>query len=192
MATDGPWMVVGLGNPGAEYDGTRHNIGFAVVDLLADRARDAFRRHKRAQALVAESRVAGQRAVLVKPTTYMNNSGAAVAGLAKFYRTPPDRVIAVHDDLDLPLGGLRLKRGGGDGGHNGLKSITASLGTPDYLRVRVGIGRPPGRMDPAAFVLRRFSSAERPEAEISTAEAADAVEALATESLPIAQNRFNR
>ncbi len=185
-------MVVGLGNPGNEYDRTRHNIGFEVVDALASAAHESFRRHKRAVALVAEGRLVGVRTILVKPMTFMNNSGSAVAGLASFYRVPPSRVIAVHDDLDLPLGGLRIKTGGGDGGHNGLKSMRSSLGTGDFVRVRVGIGRPPGRMDPAVFVLRRFSGAERTEADLAVAEAADAVEAVMTDGVPAAQNRFNR
>lgn len=159
---------------------------------MAAEAHESFRRHKRAVALVAEGRVAGERTILAKPMTFMNNSGAAVAGLAGFYRVKPERVIAVHDDLDLPLGGLRVKIGGGDGGHNGLKSIRSSIGTGDFTRVRVGIGRPPGRMDPAAFVLRRFSGAERGEAEVVVAEAADAVASVMTDGVPTAQNRFNR
>jgi PTH1 family peptidyl-tRNA hydrolase len=134
----------------------------------------------------------GLRALLVKPLTYMNVSGDAVAPLAAFFKIPPARVIAVHDDLDLPLGGLRVKAGGGDGGHNGLKSLRSKLGTGDFARVRIGIGRPPGRMDPAAFVLRRFSGAERDEIAVVVAEAADAVEALTSAGLAEAQNRFNR
>jgi len=184
--------VVGLGNPGREYDGTRHNIGFEVVDALAAQAREGFRRHKRAVAMVAEGRLDGQRTILAKPMTFMNNSGSAVAGLAGFYRIRPEHLIAVHDDLDLPLGGLRVKTGGGDGGHNGLKSIRSSMGTGDFTRVRVGIGRPPGRMDPAAYVLRRFAGAERTEADLAVGEAADAVLAVMADGVPTAQNRFNR
>lgn len=184
--------MVGLGNPGSEYVGTRHNVGFDVVDVLAQRSGSGFRRHRRAAAGVAEVRLADAVAVLAKPTTFMNNSGAAVAGLCAYYRVPTDQVIAVHDDLDLPLGGLRLKRGGGDGGHNGLKSIRASLNTGDFLRVRVGIGRPPGRMDPAAYVLRRFASADRAEVDLMVAEAADASVDLINHGLAAAQNTYNR
>lgn len=184
--------MVGLGNPGSEYVGTRHNIGFEVVDDLAARSGSGFRRHRRAAALVAEVRLADASAVLAKPTTFMNNSGAAVAGLCAYYRVPTDHVIAVHDDLDLPLGGLRLKSGGGDGGHNGLKSIRASLSSGDFLRVRVGIGRPPGRMDPAAYVLRRFAAGEQPEVKLMVAEAADAAVDLISHGLTSAQNAYNR
>lgn len=191
-ADPGPWLIVGLGNPGAEYDLTRHNVGFEVVDTLAGRAGLALRRHKRGQSSAGQARLTGQPTVLAKPLTFMNNSGAAVAGLSSYYGVEPERIVVVHDDLDLPLGGLRLKRGGGDGGHNGLKSIRSSLGTGDFLRVRVGIGRPPGRMDPAAFVLRRFAAAERPEADLMVVDAADAVESVITEGLATAQNRFNR
>lgn len=192
MAEASRWLIVGLGNPGAEYVGTRHNVGFDVAEQLASRAGARLRRHGRAQALSAECRLAQAPAVLCEPTTFMNNSGAAVATLASYYRVPAARVIAVHDDLDLPLGGLRVKQGGGDGGHNGLKSIRASLGTGDFLRVRVGIGRPPGRMEPATFVLRRFAAAERDEVALVVAEAADACEALIRDGLATTQNTFNR
>lgn len=182
-------MVVGLGNPGAEYAGNRHNVGYLVVDELADGA--AFRRHRRARALTWEGRVGDQRVVLVKPTTYMNESGQAVAPLCAFYKVPPDRVIAVHDELDLPFGSLRLKLGGGDNGHNGLKSLRRSLATGDFLRARVGIGRPPGRMDPASFVLRDFAAAERPEVPEIVTRCADAVAALMSVGLDRAQSQFN-
>ena len=145
---DGLWLVVGLGNPGPDYAATRHNLGYRVVELLADRSRDGFKRHKRANADVAESRVAGVRAVLVRPRSYMNESGGPVAGVASFYKVPPERVVVVHDELDIPLGSIRTKLGGGDGGHNGLKSVRASLGSGEFVRVRLGIGRPPGRQDP--------------------------------------------
>lgn len=184
--------MVGLGNPGAEYADTRHNIGFAVVDDLARRAGGSFRQHRRARAHVCEERLADCRVVLAKPTTYMNAAGDAVAPLAAFYRVPLTQIIAVHDDLDLPLGGLRLKLGGGDGGHNGLKSMRTSLKSGDFFRVRVGIGRPPGQMAPATYVLRRFAAAERSEVAVVVAEAADAVLALLTEGLATAQNQFNR
>ena len=190
-AADEPWLVVGLGNPGSEYANTRHNIGFDVVAELARRAGTALRLNKRARALTAETRLAGVRVVLAEPQTFMNLSGAAVASLAGFYRIPADRVVAIHDDLDLPLGGLRVKRGGGSGGHNGIKSMASSLSTPEFFRVRVGIGRPPGAMDPAAYVLRRFAAAERTEAELAVVTAADATESLLTDGLAVTQNSFN-
>ena len=182
-------MVVGLGNPGPEYAGNRHNVGYLVVDELAKGA--TFRRHRRARALTWEGRVENQRVVLVKPTTYMNESGQAVAPLCTFYKVPPDRVIAVHDELDLPFGSLRLKLGGGDNGHNGLKSVRRALATGDFFRARVGIGRPPGRMDPASFVLRDFAAAERPEVPEIVTRCADAVAALMSVGLDRAQSQFN-
>jgi PTH1 family peptidyl-tRNA hydrolase len=186
---DRPWVVVGLGNPGPEYAGNRHNVGFLVVESLAGSGR--FKTHKRARALFWEGQVDGKRAVLVKPTTYMNESGQAVASLCSFYKVSPDRVIAVHDELDLPFGSMRLKLGGGDNGHNGLKSLRRSLGTGDFFRARVGIGRPPGRMDPAAFVLRDFAVAERGEVPELVTRVADAVVALMTQGLDRAQSQFN-
>jgi PTH1 family peptidyl-tRNA hydrolase len=184
-------MVVGLGNPGSEYEGTRHNVGFLVVDELARRGNDRFRSHKRGRALVAESRVAGQRAVLVKPRTYMNESGQAVAPIRDFYRVDADRTVVAHDELDLPFGSMRLKRGGGDNGHNGLRSLRQALGTGDYYRARFGIGRPPGRMDPSVFVLRGWSAAERADLDLHVVRTADAIEALVSEGLDRAQSAFN-
>jgi PTH1 family peptidyl-tRNA hydrolase len=185
----GPWLVAGLGNPGPEYAGNRHNIGFMVADLLAERIGGRFKSH-RSRAQVVEGRIAGQRVVLAKPMSFMNVSGGPVTALRDFYKTAPDRIIAVHDELDLDYATLRLKRGGGDNGHNGLKSITKSLG-PDYLRVRCGIGRPPGRMEVAAFVLKDFSGTERKELDWFVDRAADAVEALIGEGLERAQNTYN-
>lgn len=186
-----PWLVVGLGNPGAEYAGTRHNIGFEVVDELARRMSASLRLHRRSRALTAEGRLRNHRVVLAEPQTFMNRSGDAVAGLMSFYRIPAQRLVVVHDDLDLPLESLRLKTGGGAGGHNGLRSISASIGTVDYNRVRVGIDRPPGRMDPAAYVLRRFGSSQRAAVELAVQRASDAVESLIDEGLATAQNNFN-
>ncbi|GAA4907561.1 peptidyl-tRNA hydrolase [Stackebrandtia albiflava] len=194
------FLVVGLGNPGPKYAGNRHNVGFMVVDLLARRIGDLagsgavkWSRHSKARAEVYEGRVApgGPRLILVKPLTYMNLAGQAVGPLAVFYKIPNAQVIAVHDELDLPYGVLRLKSGGGEGGHNGLKSMTQALGGRDYLRVRFGIGRPPGRMDPAAFVLRDFDTPERAELPLFTELAADAVEEVVTTGLTPAQNRFH-
>jgi len=186
----GPGLVVGLGNPGPKYADTRHNVGFAVVELLADRAGARFRPHK-GIAEVAEGRLGSGRVVLAKPRSYMNVSGGPVSNVVRYFKTPPTELIVVHDDLDLPFGTIRLKRGGGEGGHNGLRSISQSLGTRDYLRARFGIGRPPGRMDPADFVLRRFSGAERTEADLAVQLCADAVEALLSDGLEPAQNRFH-
>ncbi|MFB9833488.1 aminoacyl-tRNA hydrolase [Actinoallomurus acaciae] len=190
MASDEPWLVVGLGNPGPGYAGNRHNVGFMVLDALGGTVGGRFKSH-RARADVVEGRLAGRRVVLAKPRSYMNESGGPVKALCDFYKIPLERLVVVHDELDIPYGTLRLKRGGGDNGHNGLRSITKSLGGRDYLRVRFGIGRPPGRMDAAAFVLRDFSAAERKELDLNTDRAADAVEALLTQGLERAQNAFH-
>ena len=187
----GPALVVGLGNPGAEYAETRHNVGVGVVELLGARAGGGrFSKHK-ANADVLEGRLAGRRAVLAVPRTYMNVSGGPVAGLLRYYGVAAEDLVVVHDDLDLGFGVVRLKRGGGEGGHNGLRSVSASVGTKDYLRVRVGIGRPPGRQDPADFVLKRFSGAERKELDLVVDLAADAAEALLRDGLEPTQNRFH-
>ncbi|HYT09957.1 MAG TPA: aminoacyl-tRNA hydrolase [Mycobacteriales bacterium] len=190
-------LVAGLGNPGPAYRGNRHNVGAMVLDLLAGRLGARFKAHRSrtaARADLIEGRLGplpGRRVVLAKPRSYMNESGGPVASLRDFYNVPADRIVVVHDELDLPYGALRLKRGGGDNGHNGLRSITRALGTRDYLRVRFGIGRPPGRMDPADYVLRDFSAAERKELDLDLERAADAVEALVLDGLEPAQNRFN-
>ena len=190
-APGAPVLVVGLGNPGADYAGTRHNVGFAVVDVLAARIGGRFSAHRRSGADVAEGRLAGRRAVLAKPRSYMNLSGGPVAGAAKFFSVDPADVVVVHDDLDLDFGVVRLKRGGGEGGHNGLRSISKSLATKDYLRVRFGIGRPPGRQDPADYVLKRWSATERRELDVSVELAADAVESLLELGLEAAQNKLH-
>ena len=188
MSMPGPALVVGLGNPGPEYADTRHNVGFRVVELLATRAGGGrFSRH-RSNADVLEGRLAGRRVVLAKPRTYMNVSGGPVAGLVRYYG---GELVVVHDDLDLGFGVVRLKQGGGEGGHNGLRSISTSLGTKDYLRVRFGIGRPPGRQDPADFVLKRFSATERKDLDFAVDLAADATEALLADGLETTQNRFH-
>jgi PTH1 family peptidyl-tRNA hydrolase len=188
-----PFLVVGLGNPGPAYRGNRHNVGFFVLDLLAGRVGGRFKAHK-GRADVVEARLGplpAPRVVLAKPKSYMNESGGPVASLRDFYKVAPEQLVVVHDELDLPYGALRLKRGGGDNGHNGLRSITKSLGTREYLRVRFGIGRPPGRMDPADYVLRDFSAVERKDLEFHVDRAADAVEALVRDGLDAAQNRYN-
>ena len=186
----GLWLVVGLGNPGPEYSGNRHNVGFDVVETLASRIGGRFKSHK-ARADVIEGRLAGQRVVLAKPRSYMNESGGPVSALRDFFKVPLERLVVVHDELDLPYAGLRLKLGGGDNGHNGLKSLRRSLGSGDFNRVRFGIGRPPGRMDAAAFVLRDFSAAERKELDVLVDHAADAIEALVVDGMEKAQNTFN-
>ena len=186
-------LVVGLGNPGPAYRDNRHNVGFLVVDLLAGRVGGKLAKHK-ARADAVEGRIGpppGPRVVLAEPRSYMNESGGPVAGLCGFYKVPPERLVVVHDELDLPYGALRLKRGGGDNGHNGLRSISRSLASKDYLRVRFGIGRPPGRMDPADYVLRDFSPAERKELDFHVDRAADAVETLVRAGLEAAQNAYN-
>jgi PTH1 family peptidyl-tRNA hydrolase len=189
-SSDGVWLVVGLGNPGPAYSGNRHNLGFMVVDLLASRMSARFKAHK-SRAEIVEGRLGGQRVVLAKPRSYMNDSGGPVTALLDFFKVPLDRLVVVHDELDLPYGGLRLKLGGGDNGHNGLKALRRSLGSGEFNRVRIGIGRPPGRMDPATFVLRDFSATERKDLDFEVDRAADAVEALVSDGLEKAQNAFN-
>lgn len=185
------WLVVGLGNPGAQYAGNRHNVGQMVLDELAGRLGVPFKSHK-TPSRVAEGflRPGGPKLVLAKPNSYMNTSGGPVSALAKFYDVPAERLIVVHDELDLPFDTVRLKQGGGHGGHNGLRDISKALGA-DYLRVRVGIGRPPGRQDPADFVLKDFSGTERQSLPNLLADAADAVEAIADDGLLAAQQRFH-
>jgi peptidyl-tRNA hydrolase, PTH1 family len=184
------WLVVGLGNPGDGYAGNRHNCGFMVADVLADRMRAPFKRD-RSRARVAVGRLAGFPVTLAKPQSFMNLSGRPVAALRTFYKIPVEHIVVIHDELDLPFGTVRLKQGGGDNGHNGLRSVTAALGSRDYLRIRVGIGRPPGRMDPADFVLHDFSAAERKVLPEVLERCADAVEALLQRGLAAAQNEFH-
>ncbi len=183
----GTVLVVGLGNPGERYATTRHNVGAMAVDTLAARLGERFTKHK-SGAQVATARVAGRRVVLARPTTYMNESGRQVGPLASYFSVAAADVVAVHDELDIDFAQVRLKRGGGEGGHNGLRSTSSALGSRDYLRVRVGIGRPPGRQDPADFVLKPFSSAERKELPLLLENAADAIELLVSGGLESAQN----
>jgi PTH1 family peptidyl-tRNA hydrolase len=180
------WLVVGLGNPGPGYAGNRHNVGSMVVAELAQRLSATFK-SSRSNALVAEGRLGENRFVLAKPLSFMNLSGGPTASLLKYYKLDASRLIVVHDELDIPFDTLRLKFGGGNGGHNGIRDISAALGTPDYIRVRVGIGRPPGRMDAAAFVLQNFGGVERETLPNLIGEAADAVELIAAEGLTAAQ-----
>ena len=185
-----PWLVVGLGNPGPGYAATRHNAGFMVVDLLAERMGGRFKAHKGGSDIL-EGRVAGLRVVLAKPKSFMNLSGGPTVAAQNFFKVPLEQIVVVHDELDIDYGLLRLKRGGGDGGHNGLKSISKSLGSKEYLRVRFGIGRPPGRQDPADYVLSDFSQVERKELDLFVDRAADAVETVITDGLEPAQNRYH-
>src|SRR6202167_2778984 len=187
---DDRWIIVGLGNPGPEYAGTRHNVGQMVLALLAERMGARFKSN-RTRNDIAEGRLAGQPATLARPHSYMNLSGGPVAALLGFYKVPPERTVVLHDELDVPFGGVRLKLGGGDNGHNGLRSITASLGTRDYYRVRFGIGRPPGRMDAAAFVLKDFSTAERKDLPLLIDRCAAPTETLITKGLAAAQNVYH-
>lgn len=187
----GPALVVGLGNPGSEYERTRHNIGFLVADVLAERVGGRFTVHKKSGADLLQARLDGRQVLIAKPRSFMNLSGRPVAALAKFFSVPATEVIVVHDELDLPFGEIRLKRGGGEGGHNGLRSISSALATKDYLRTRIGIGRPPGRQDPADFVLKPFATPERKEVPVIVEQAADAVELLLKVGLEPAQNRLH-
>jgi PTH1 family peptidyl-tRNA hydrolase len=195
--TDGEvWLVVGLGNPGPTYAGTRHNVGYLVTDELARRLGARWRAHKTGRADVVEGRLGAPgtdapRVVLARPRCYMNESGGPVKALATFYKVPPERIIAIHDELDIEFGTLRSKLGGGDNGHNGLKSMRSSLGTGDFHRVRAGIGRPPGRQSPADFVLSSYTAAERKELPLQVDTAADAVESLVRDGLEATQQRYN-
>jgi len=189
-----PWLIVGLGNPGPSYSGHRHNVGAMVVDELAARTGANLRTHK-GRAVWADVRLSAHaeasRAVIAKPLSFMNESGGPVAGLLGFYKIPVENLIVIHDELDISFAEVRLKLGGGEGGHNGLRSITKSVGTRDYLRVRVGIGRPPGRMDPADYVLHAFSGSERSEVPLLIGDAADAVECLVADGLVAAQQQWH-
>ncbi|MGJ9411350.1 aminoacyl-tRNA hydrolase [Aeromicrobium sp. CF4.19] len=186
------WLVVGLGNPGPTYASTRHNVGYLVTDVLAERMGGRLKAHSSRLADVLEGRLDGERAVLGRARSYMNESGGGVKALASYFDVEPEQVVAIHDELDIDFGALRVKLGGGDNGHNGLRSIRQSLGTGDFHRVRVGIGRPPGRQSVHDFVLKPWSSTERRELPVNVEEAADAVESLITRGLEPTQSAFNR
>jgi peptidyl-tRNA hydrolase, PTH1 family len=190
------WLVVGLGNPGPAYAGHRHNAGYLVVEELASRMGAVLRSHKTGRADVVEGRlgmpgVPGPRVVLARPRCYMNESGGPVKALATFYKLEPEQVVVIHDEIDIPFGTLRVKLGGGDNGHNGLRSVRSALGTGDFYRVRAGVGRPPGRQEVADFVLSNWSTTERKELPFEVDRAADAVESLVTDGLAETQQRFN-
>jgi PTH1 family peptidyl-tRNA hydrolase len=183
-------LVVGLGNPGEEYARTRHNVGAEVVEILARRHGGKLRKQKE-RSLTDEVDVAGKRMALAVPLTYMNLSGEAVAPLVRRYGVEPSQLVVVQDEMDFELGRLQVKNGGGLAGHNGLKSIVAHLHTQDFVRVRIGIGKPPGSRQGADHVLRRFSKAERKEIDVTLEEAADAVELILGEGVDVAMNRVN-
>lgn len=191
MASDN-WLIVGLGNPGAKYETTRHNVGQMALDVLASRMGARFSSH-RTNARIAEGRAVpgGPKLILAKSNGYMNTSGGPVSALARYFEVPPERIVVIHDELDLPFDTVKLKQGGGHGGHNGLRDIAKALDTPEFLRVRVGIGRPPGQQDPADYVLRPFASSERDALAVLIEDAADAAEALTGEGLLAAQQRFH-
>jgi PTH1 family peptidyl-tRNA hydrolase len=185
-------LVVGLGNPGPTYAATRHNVGYLVADALVARTGAGWKSHKATRTEVVEGRLAGHRAVLGRGRSYMNESGGPVSALMKFFDVAPDHLVVIHDELDIDFGALRVKFGGGDNGHNGLRSIRQSVGTGDYYRVRVGIGRPPGRQSVHDYVLKPYSAAERKDLPTYVEEAADAVENLLTQGLEPTQSAFNR
>lgn len=192
-APDGDrWLVVGLGNPESEYGGTRHNVGADAVRGLARREHVELSRNKRVRCEIAEATVDGARLVLAVPAGYMNRSGDPVQAAAAWYKVPPERVVVCHDDLDIEVGSIRLKRGGSHAGHRGLKDLDRALGSADYLRVRIGVGRPPGRMPARDHVLKRFTASEREEIDVTLAEVGDAVVGLVTEGLEPMQNRYHR
>jgi len=195
-----PWIVVGLGNPGPAYAGHRHNVGYLVADELVRRIGSPFKAHKASRSDVVEGRLApdratpgrpGPRLVVVRPRCYMNEIGGPTKALLAFFKVGPERLVTIHDELDIPFDTMRVKFSGGDNGHNGLRSIRASLGTGDFYRVRVGVGRPPGRQDPADFLLSNYTSTERKELPFQVDKAADAVESLLTVGLADTQQRFN-
>lgn len=194
MAELDGWVVMGLGNPGDKYSATRHNVGYAVAEELRARMGGTWKSHKAGRVYAVEGRLAGSpgmRTVLGRARSYMNDSGGPAAGLLGFYKVPAERLVVVHDELARPFGNLRVKFGGGDNGHNGLKSLRRSLGTGDYYRIRFGVGRPSGRQDPAAFVLDAFTAAEQRELDLHVQRAADAVESLLTDGLERTQNAYN-
>ena len=186
------WLVAGLGNPGDRYAKTRHNLGYRVVEELARRSGERFKKVRFVPADTAEITEAGERVVLAKAHAYMNETGPAFASLARKHRVATDHVIVVHDEIDLPFGALRLKFGGSTAGHNGLRSVGGALKTPDFSRVRLGVGRPPGRMDAAEWVLKDFAKKEEPDVELLVDDGADAILSLVRDGLTVTQDRYNR
>ena len=191
MSNSDAWLVVGLGNPGPTYERTRHNIGAVVIDELAQRFRSSLKRHKRALADVAELKIGEHKVVIAKPLSYMNESGGPVKALATFYKVPLEQIVILHDELDIALGTIRVKLGGGDNGHNGLKSIRSAFNNGEWHRVRLGIGRPPGNQDPSDFVLNPFSASEATEVAVLRENGAEATQKLITDGLLATQSAFN-
>lgn len=191
LPRQGATLVVGLGNPGERYAVTRHNVGAMVLDHVVTVDRGRWKPQRKTRCDIAEVRWAGHQVVLARPHSYMNESGGPVSALAAFYGVPPEGIVVLHDELDLPFATLRIKEGGGDNGHNGLKSIRSSLGSGDTVRVRIGVGRPPGHQDPADFVLKPFSTAERRDLPDLIQRAAEATECVVTQGVAVAQNRYN-
>ncbi|HEV8426214.1 MAG TPA: aminoacyl-tRNA hydrolase [Actinomycetes bacterium] len=187
----GPWIVLGLGNPDDEYGNTRHNAGAMVVTRLAERAGTRLKRSSRNRAQVAEIRDGDARVVLARPNSYVNESGGPASLLARWYKTPIERIIVVHDEIDLAAGKLQLRRDGGTAGHNGLKDVAKALGSPDFLRVRIGVGRPPGRQDPARYVLEPIGKRQAEDFAVLVERAADATMDLVRLPLERAQDRHN-
>jgi PTH1 family peptidyl-tRNA hydrolase len=187
-----PWLIAGLGNPGEKYAKTRHNAGAMVVDLLCERLGVTLKKVRFVAATAAEARTGAVPLLLTRTTTFMNESGPPLASLARKRDIPTERVVVVHDELDIAFGALRLKFGGSTAGHNGLESVVSAFRTPDFYRVRIGVGRPPGRQDPIGYVLSPFGTRERKEVEVLIEDAADAALALVTEGLAAAQDRYNR
>ena len=191
MSNSGAWLVVGLGNPGPTYERTRHNIGSVVIDELAQRFSRSLKRHKRALADVAELKIGEHKVVIAKPLSYMNESGGPVKALATFYKVPLEQIVILHDELDIALGTIRVKLGGGDNGHNGLKSIRSAFNSGEWHRVRLGIGRPPGNQDPSDFVLKPFSASEATDVAVLRENGAEATQKLITDGLLATQSTFN-
>ncbi len=191
MSTNDAWLVVGLGNPGPTYERTRHNIGAVVIDELVQRFSSSLKRHKRALADVAEIKIGEHKVVIAKPLSYMNESGGPVKALATFYKVPLEQIVVLHDELDIALGTIRVKLGGGDNGHNGLKSIRSAFNSGEWHRVRLGIGRPPGNQDPSDFVLKPFSASEATDVAVLRENGAEATQKLITDGLLATQSTFN-
>jgi PTH1 family peptidyl-tRNA hydrolase len=186
-----PWIVVGLGNPGDRYVATRHNIGEMVVDHLVDESHGRWKSSRKTRSDICQERWGDDQVVLARPHSFMNESGGPISSLMQFFGSSSATLVVLHDELDLPFGALRIKAGGGDNGHNGLRSARASLGTGEFIRVRVGIGRPPGRQDPADYVLRPFTTGERSELAEVVARAGAAVRRIVSDGVAAAQNQFN-
>lgn len=186
----GPYLIVGLGNPGKEYAKTRHNAGFMVVNAVSEELGISLSRVK-SKAIFGDGQYQGKKLYLAKPQTYMNLSGQSVSGLAKFFKVPPENILVIHDDMDIPLGTLRIRKNGGPGGQKGVKSIIEKLGTQEFPRLRFGIGRPPGRMDPKAYVLEKFLPQEKEEFEFTLIRARDAVITFVNGGIDKAMNKYN-